>query len=117
MAQSLYDGGAGTVALDPRLPGDYERVNATPDAFGGAIAHGAQELGQGAVKASQFYNQITTQDLQNRAQSEYDALLHGDPSKQVLQPDGTMAPIPVFSESAGSTLLMPTRIFRKILMR
>lgn len=91
MASSPYSVG-GTVAPDVRLPDVYYRVNATPASFGGAVAQGTQELGQGAVKAGQFYGQIVTQRLQNQAQTEYDGLLHGVPGKMILQPDGSMAP-------------------------
>jgi hypothetical protein len=90
MAISIYGGGAGNVTLSTNAGDDYQRSQATPDAFGGAIARGMQEFGQGAVRAAQFHEQITLQDLQNQAQTEFDGLLHGVPGKMVPQPDGTI---------------------------
>jgi spore germination cell wall hydrolase CwlJ-like protein len=92
MANSPYDGGAGTTILDTHIPYNFENVHPTPDAFGAGIARGMEELGQGAVRAAQFHEQITLQDLQNQAQTEFDGLLHGVPGKMVLQSDGTMGP-------------------------
>jgi Transglycosylase SLT domain len=91
MAQNPYDGGAATVAQDTRLPDDYAHVQATPEAFGGAIAHGMQEAGQGAVKASQFYGQVAADEATNQLFDRWNKRMYGDPTKQVTQPDGTTA--------------------------
>jgi hypothetical protein len=86
MANSPYDGGAGTVAPETRLPDNYQHVNATPEAFGGAIASGMRELGQGAVQASQFYGEVTADDAMNKYETGINNILHGDPTK--IGPDG-----------------------------
>src|SRR5579864_2343618 len=92
MATNPYDGGAGSVALDTRAPHDFERVNATPEAFGAGIAHGMQEAGQGAVKASLFYGQVIADDATNQLFERWNKRMYGDPNKMVPQPDGTMIP-------------------------
>jgi hypothetical protein len=90
MAQTPYAGGVPTVAPDVRPPDDFQHVQATPEAFGGAIAHGLQEAGQGAVKSSQFYGQVASDDATNQLFDRWNKRMYGDPTKQVLQPDGTM---------------------------
>jgi hypothetical protein len=92
MATNPYDGGAGTVALDTRLPHDFERVNATGDAFGAAVARGTHEAGEGAVKASEFYGQVVADDAANTLFDRWNKRMYGDSSKMVPQPDGTMVP-------------------------
>ena len=74
MAQTPYAGGVADVQPDTRAPDDYQKVQATPGAFGAAIAKGGAELGQGAEKAGQFWGQIQTDDASNNYQKEASAL-------------------------------------------
>ena len=88
MAQNPYDGGVPSVSPDATPPADYRHVETNPNMFGGAIATGLQQLGQGAVKATQFYSQVNAQDATNRTQGNIDGIIHGT-GQTVTNPDGT----------------------------
>ena len=81
-----------TVAPDTRMPDDHQRIDARPDQFGAAIGQGLDKLSAGAARASQFYGQVAADDGTNTFVKGVNSILYGDPSKQVPQADGTMAP-------------------------
>ena len=70
MAQTPYAGGVADVQPDTRAPDDYQRVQATPGAFGAAIAKGGEELGKGGVDLSKYWGHIQANDASNKAQQE-----------------------------------------------
>jgi hypothetical protein len=105
MANSPYDSGAGTVTLNTNLPDKYENVHAIPEAFGSAIAHGMQELGHGAVKASLFYGQVAADDQLNKYEAQLSTMLHGDPNKMVPGVDGKMHPDTGFFGLKGDDMM------------
>jgi hypothetical protein len=72
---------------------DYQRIQANPEEFGGAIATGEERAGQGAVQAAtnlfdiaQFHGQVNVDDQINHTISAWDKIQHGDPTK--LKTDG-----------------------------
>lgn len=69
--------------LNPRIP---------PMAFGGGVAQGLQEVGQGANRAADRFGQIAADDVSNQFQDDANKLLHGDPNKMVTNADGTTTP-------------------------
>jgi hypothetical protein len=72
MAQVAYDTGVSgepfpTVAPRESVPDDYSHVQAKPEEFGGLIARGAQQLGQGASDAGKFFSEVQTDSAVNSA--------------------------------------------------
>jgi hypothetical protein len=88
-----YDDGVASVAPEASTPNDYLSSSAaTPAAFGGQLAEGAQKLGQGAVTSAQFFNRVAADSAANDFQDFSTKLLHGDPNKMVTGPDGQQTP-------------------------
>lgn len=88
MAGVSYNQGAGSdVAPTVSAPDDYEHIQASPNAFGAAIAGGAEKLGAGLLQANQFYNASAADQATNNLVDQGTTLLHGDPNK--VNPDGT----------------------------
>lgn len=79
MARSDYEG-APQVPADTGAPDDYQHVQSTPDAFGGAIARGVEQLGAGATQASMFYGQVAADNATNNWREQADKILYGDPN-------------------------------------
>ena len=75
MAQVGYNGGVDDVQPDSRPPDDYQRIEANPSSFGGAIAQGAEKAGAGAVDLSKFWGKVQAQDASNNAEKEASDLL------------------------------------------
>ena len=80
------------VRPDTRAPDDYQHVQANPNEFGAQIGQGAERLGQGITKATDFYGEIAADQSNFNATDEGTKLLYGDPNKKVPGPDGTMIP-------------------------
>lgn len=88
MAGVSYNQGAGPdVAPDTRTGDDFQHIQASPNAFGAAIAGGAEKLGAGLLQANQFYNASAADQATNNLVDQGTTLLHGDPNK--VNPDGT----------------------------
>jgi len=89
VANVPYDQGAGqTTEAQVSVGDDYQHINANPSQFGATIATGLQQFGQGAVKASQFYDQVSADDVTNNYFDQTNKRLYGDPSKTTTGPDG-----------------------------
>jgi hypothetical protein len=82
VAQPPYDQGVPFEAPASAPPQDYQHIEASPADFGGALAQGAQKLGEGAVTATRFYSQIAAQQAVNNWQDETNKVLYGDPAIQ-----------------------------------
>lgn len=92
-AQVPYNEGVATVTPEASTPNDYLSSSAaTPAAFGGQLAEGAQKLGQGAVTSAQFFGRVAADDASNQFQDFATKLLHGDPNKTIAGPDGQPTP-------------------------
>jgi hypothetical protein len=70
------------------MPDDLLHIQASPSSFGGLIGQGAEQFGAGAFKASQNFGQIVADDSSNQYQEQVNKILHGDPTKTVIGPDG-----------------------------
>ncbi len=70
MAQVPYAGGTADVQPDAAPPDDYQRIEANPSSFGGAIAQGAEKFGAGATDMSKFWGHVQADDASNNAQKE-----------------------------------------------
>lgn len=92
MSNVPYDGSGPTVAPDTRAPDDFQRIDASPDAFGAAIGRGLQQFGAGVEQAQKFQGQVRGDDAYNTYADQANKILRGDSSKQVAGPDGTMVP-------------------------
>jgi hypothetical protein len=91
MAQVPYSEGVSTVAPEATTPNDYQSSSAaTPDAFGGQLAQGAEKLGHGMFTSAQFFGKVAADDASNQLQDYATKLLHGDPSKTIQGPNGPM---------------------------
>lgn len=91
MAQEGYTG-VPEVSADEQAPNDYQHEEATPASFGAPLAEGGEALGQGIHQRADFYAKVAGDNATNNYLQETTALLHGDPSKQVMGPDGQMVP-------------------------
>ena len=58
--------GLADVAPAATPPSDTQRVQATPEAFGGGLAAGAQKLGAGALAAGKFFGEVAAGDANNQ---------------------------------------------------
>jgi len=88
MADTQYNDTGAQVAPQVGVGDDYQHIDATPASFGGLIAKGLNEAGQGAVKAGQFFGQVAADNGTNDFQDYSNKLLYGDPSKTTIGPDG-----------------------------
>lgn len=88
MAQVAYNQGAGP-DVEPTVsaPDDYQHIQASPNAFGAALAQGAEKFGAGLLQANDFYNQSAADQGTNNLVDKGGALLYGDPNK--VNPDGS----------------------------
>ena len=75
MAQVNYSPGSNEVQPDAAPPNDYQRVDATPAAFGGQLAQATEKAGAGALDLSKFWGKIQAQDAGNNAEKEASDLL------------------------------------------
>jgi hypothetical protein len=73
-------------------PDDLQREQASPAAFGGGIAQGLEKVGAGALDAAKFYGQVAADDGTNNTLQQVTNILHGDPNKKVMGPDGALVP-------------------------
>lgn len=94
MASNLpYTDGVAEVAPSPEAPAAYQSARgATAEAFGGGTAQGLEKLGQGMLTSSKFFGKVAADDASNNFQDFATKLLHGDPSKTVMGPDGKPTP-------------------------
>lgn len=88
-----------------QAPDDYQRVQASPTSFGAPLAEGAEAVGQGALKASDFYGQVAADNSTNNFLQERTKLLYGDPNKTVIGPDGQPTPDTGFFGLRGADAL------------
>lgn len=91
MARSSYSGLA-SVEPSTQAPDDLQHIEASPNAFGAPLAQGAEALGQGATAAAKFYGTVAADNGTNDTLQQVTAILHGDPNKMVMGPDGKPAP-------------------------
>lgn len=91
MAQVPYQG-VPEVAAETQAANDYQHIEATPGAFGAPVAEGLQSAGQGVIDASKFYGTVAADQATNNYLQESTNLLHGEPGKTVVGPDGQMVP-------------------------
>ena len=92
MAQVPYNGGVPEVRPDVAQPDASIRVQSSPTAFGGGVAQGLGELGQGAIKASEFYGTAAADDATNQFQANASKIIRGDPNHMVPGPNGQLQP-------------------------
>lgn len=88
MAQVPYSEGVNSVEPQVQAPNDYQNISTSPNQFGAGIGEGLKELGQGMSVASKFYGQVAADNVSNNFQEQVDKLLHGDPNKTTIGPDG-----------------------------
>jgi hypothetical protein len=105
MANSPYSGAETSVTPQIQAPDDLQKIDARPEMFGGAIAQGMKEAGQGAVKAGQFYGQVAADDGTNQLSDRWNKRLYGDPSKMVTGPDGKPTPDTGYFGLKGADML------------
>ena len=108
MAQVPYNQGVPFAEPASTPPQDYQRVEATPASFGGAIAQGEEKLGEGAITATKFYSQIAAQQAVGIFQKQANADL--DNFKQLKGQDamearhGAMAKLDELEKDGTSSL-------------
>ena len=88
MAQVQYSEGVPDVAPRTEAPEDYQREQANPAEFGGLVAQGAEKAGQGALQAGKFFGEVAANSTWNDTNDQIQKVLHGDPNKPQLGPDG-----------------------------
>lgn len=91
MARVPYSGVPETAPL-PTPTDDYQHVQATPAQSGALIGQGLEQLGAGATHAARFFGDVAADNASNVYQERVDKILHGDPNKMVLGPDGQQHP-------------------------
>lgn len=87
-----YDAGVPSVEPTPAPANDYQNIQTNPNQFGAQVGQGLEAFGQGAIKASQVWSQVASDDATNNYQSAVTKLLYGDPNKTSLGPDGQPVP-------------------------
>jgi GH24 family phage-related lysozyme (muramidase) len=58
--------------------------------FGGEVAQATEQLGTAVAAVGHHWGEIVANDMVNQFQAEADKIVHGDPQKQVVGPDGTI---------------------------
>lgn len=101
MAKVDYSG-VPEVSAQLEAPQDEQHIEASPSAFGAPVAEGAQVLAQGALKASDFYGQVAADNGTNNTLQQVTSILHGDPNKTVMGPDGKPTPDTGFFGKRGA---------------
>ena len=91
MARVDYTPVPGVQARDT-APDDLQHVQASPDAFGASLDQGMAQAGQGMGQAVHFYGQVASDNATNNTLQQVTNILHGDPSKTVVGPDGQTVP-------------------------
>jgi hypothetical protein len=123
MASGIYDeggsgktGGLGGVEPAAARSGDYQNIQATPQAFGAQVGQAKEKLGaaeeragasaeqvsSNAFELAHFQNQIATDQSRNWLQGETNKLLYGDPAKATTGLDGKSIPDTGFLGRQGS---------------
>ncbi len=74
MASVPYNNGVPEVAPDARPPDDYQRIQSSPDDFGGAIARGGEKLAAGLHTAGEFWGQVQTDGVLNDSMKDLNDL-------------------------------------------
>lgn len=88
------------IAPSLEAPSDYS--HAEPGRGAASLAEGASALGQGLLDASKFYGQVAADNGTNNTLEQVTHVLHGDPSKMVAGPDGTLQPDTGFFGKRGA---------------
>lgn len=83
-----YTGLAQVRPTGPAGPDPSQQIHVSPDMFGGQVGAGLEKFGQGATKAAEVFDQVVVEDMSNQYQDMVTKLLHGDPSKTTVGPDG-----------------------------
>lgn len=89
MAEVPYNQGIAQVNPDLTPGNDYQNINVNASQFGGAISQGMEQFGAGATRASDFYNKAIVDSTYNDAAKKMGYVVHGDPNKTVIGPDGS----------------------------
>src|SRR5258708_6422509 len=112
MAEVPYNGGVATVAPREAPPDDYQHINASPDSFGALIGKGLEKAGSGLTDAStaafninSHYGKIAVDDQINKLMDTSDKIRRGDPTKNVIGPDGQPQPDVGYLGTTGRTAL------------
>lgn len=96
IAEISDNAGIPTVAPRIQAPDDYQHISTNPEQFGAGVGQSMRAAGQAftsaATTALDMYNQVAANDATNKLQEGSNKILYGDPSKQVMGPDGTMQP-------------------------
>ena len=74
MASVPYNNGVPEVAPDARPPDDYQRIQSSPDDFGGAIARGGEKFGEGLHAATHFWGEVQTDGVLNDSMKDLNDL-------------------------------------------
>ena len=99
MARVDYSGVPDVTAREA-APDDLQHVQTSPNAFGAQVAQGIGDVGQGIIKASDFYSDVAGTQAVNNAITQATNVMRGDPNKPatdangqlVLGPDGKPMP-------------------------
>ncbi len=91
MAQVAYEA-APTQEARIEAPDDLQHIEATPGEFGAQLGQAENQAGQSVIDATKFYGTVAADNGTNNTLQQVTSILHGDPSKQVMGPDGQMAP-------------------------
>lgn len=81
-----------TVAPSTNVPDPGFRFDIHPGQFGGLIARGQEQFGEGAFRAGEHWGQIAADDVANQYTDAANKILHGDPNATITNPDGTTSP-------------------------
>lgn len=76
---------------DLNAPIANQDIQASPEAFGGGIAKGLQQAGQGVVDLGKFYGTVAADNATNSTLQEATNALYGDSTQQKVGPDGQLA--------------------------
>lgn len=90
MARVEYDA-TPDVAARVEAPDDYQRLQASPASFGSQLGEGLADVGQGAIKASEFYGQVAADNGYNNLLQAGTSILYGKTGSSAAGPDGQQA--------------------------
>lgn len=72
MANVPYGEGVPEVAPRESVPDDYQHIQTNPAQFGGLLARGEQQLGEGLSQAGKFFGQVASDDASTAAMKKAD---------------------------------------------
>lgn len=62
------------------MPDNYERIQASPDAFGANFGHALEQTGNQLSQSAQFFGQVQADDANNQTMQFGEKLKYGDPN-------------------------------------